>query len=65
MALKRCFTSIPDDHFVDNTEMSQGQASFFNTVAENIVHFFLIYIIHLSISLGWEEITKVFILTYF
>lgn len=65
MALNRCSTSIPADHFVDNTEMSQGQVSFFNTIAENIVHFFLIYNIHLSISLGWEEITKVSILTYF
>lgn len=52
MALNRCSTSIPADHFVDNTEMSQGQVSFFNTIAENIVHFFLIYDIHLSISLG-------------
>lgn len=52
MAPNRRSTSIPADHFMDNTEMSQGQASFFNTIAENLVHFFLIYIIHLSISLG-------------
>lgn len=65
MAPNRCSTSIPADHFVDNTEMSQGQASFFSTIDENLVHFFLIYIIHLSISLGWEEITKVSVLTYF